>query len=108
MGAPFDVPLAVAPALGVAGKFVAGGAEELEGAETDALGAGCCGSLPAEPSRLPHPASGRTPIRRTVGAIALMTRPGLFAICLDAASTPDTVSEDEVSGWRSNSSDACP
>jgi hypothetical protein len=48
----------------------------------------------------PHQEDGR--------AIALMTRPGLSAICLDAASTPDTVSEDEASGWRSNSSDPCP
>jgi hypothetical protein len=96
VGAPFDVPLAVAPALGVAGKFVAGGAEELEGAETDALGAGCCGSLPAEPGSPPHPASGRT----AVTAMALMRRLGLLAICLNAASTPDTVSEDEASDGR--------
>ncbi len=41
-------------------------------------------------------------LRRTVGAIALMTRPGLFAICLEAASTPDTVSEDQATGWQSN------
>jgi hypothetical protein len=64
----------VPPALGVAGRFVTGGAEELETAEADALGAGCCGSLSAEPRRPAHPESVKAP---EVRAMVLIKRADL-------------------------------
>jgi hypothetical protein len=81
VGAPFGV----APVFGVAGRFVAGGAEELEIAEADALGRGCCGCSPAGLARPAHPESVRAP---AVRAIALIKRTGPRAVCLNAANTP--------------------
>jgi hypothetical protein len=102
VGAPFGVPVAVVPALGVVGTFTGVAAADVEIAETDALGAGCRGSSPPEPGEPLHAASGIVAAR----TIKPSHRRGVLAICLIAANTPDTVSDREPAGGKSWSTES--